>query len=804
MDKIKGVIICTALLVSFGIEAQEIITKTLEIGTPNESNVVHTLSGTLLDADTKQPIIGATILDNNKGNGTASNTDGYYELELESGENDVLISFTGYVTLNYKLSIYQSSTLDLELTTATVLLDQVVIEGDSEADVIQQNISSVERLSIEELQQTSQLLGELDVLRSIQSISGVTSVGDGASGFNVRGGNSDENLILQDDALIINPTHTLGFFSLFHPDLIRGVSLYKGNQPAQYGGRLSSVLQVDLKEGDKNEMKAQGGIGLAASRLTLEGPIKKGKSSFIIGGRASYMDYILNLVKDINVKNSHTFFYDFTAKADARLSDKTKVGFSGLITSDEFQFGSDINFEYQTQTISGYINHLVSDSWNIRAMLNVGQYESSLLDINNVNSSIFSNRVKYLRGSISNLFILNQNINVSAGISANRFTIAPGILEPFGENSSTVAKTLSDQIGTSFSPFAQIEWDITPSLSLFGVMRYTQYTNLGPGQVAQYAPDQLRTNESITGIVSFDNGETIANYNGIEPRLSLNFKPTENFSVKAGYNKGFQFLNQISNTASSTPVDLWQLSGAYTEPQTSDNYSLGFFGKVFNERMDIGIEAFYRDQNGIVEYRDFPDLILNEFLERELVEGQGRAYGAELNISKKGDTKLDFNYTYSRSERKVEMTSTQRAVNGGDWFSSNYDKPHVLNFNMSRKVKEKASLSINFTYSTGRPLTAPISNFTVDNVRNIPIFSERNQFRIPSYHRLDIAYTVGPFLNKSEKLESSLTISVYNLYNRKNAYSVFFRQRPFQRLNTFRVATLGSIFPAITYNFKFK
>jgi len=804
MIKIKFGLLFIFVLLGLQMIGQEVITQTVTFGTPNSGATKARLSGTLLDEESGQAIIGATVLVEKLGIGTASDANGYYQLDLSVGDHAITFSFTGYTPQKYQVSIYQNGSLDLEMATASVLLDQVVIEGDSEADLIQQNITSVERLNIEELQQKSQLLGEVDVLRSIQTISGVTSVGDGASGFNVRGGNSDENLILQDDALIINPTHTLGFFSLFHPDMISGVSLYKGNQPAQYGGRLSSVLQVDLKEGDKNDMKAQGGIGLAASRLTLEGPIKKGKSSFIIGGRASYMDYILNLVKDINVKNSHTFFYDFTAKADARLSDKTKVGFSGLITSDEFQFGSDINFEYQTQTISGYISHLVSDKWNIRAMVNIGQYESSLLDIENINSSIYSNKVKYLRGSINNLFILNENMNVSVGVAANRFTIEPGILEPFGENSNTVPKILSNQLGTSISPYAQIEWDITPSLSLFGVMRYTQYSNLGPGEIAQYEPDQIRTAESLINTISYNDGESIASYNGIEPRLSLNFKPSENFSIKAGYNKGFQFLNQISNTASSTPVDVWQLSGAYTEPQTSDNYSLGFFGKVLNAKMDVGVEAFYRDQNAIVEYRDFPDLILNEFLERDLVDGIGRAYGAELNISKKGNTQFDFNYTYSRSERKVEATSTQRAVNGGDWFSSNYDKPHVLNFNMSRKVKEKASLSVNFTYSTGRPLTAPISNFTVDNVRNIPIFSERNQFRIPSYHRLDIAYTVGPFLNKSGKVESSITLSVYNLYNRKNAYSVFFRQRPFQRLNTFRVATLGSIFPAVTYNFKFK
>ena len=335
-------------------------------------------------------------------------------------------------------------------------------------------------------------------------------------------------------------------------------------------------------------------------------------------------------------------------------------------------------------------------------------------------------------------------------------------------------------------------------------MRYTTYSKVGAEDVASYQEGTIRSESTLTGITSFAEGETIATYTGWEPRISINFKPLETFSIKAGYNKGFQFLNQISNTASSTPVDVWQLSGTHIPAQSSDNFSFGIFTKLFNQKFDLGVEAFYRDQNTVIEYRDFPNLILNEFLERELVVGEGRALGAEFNLSTKGRTNIDLNYTYSRSQRRVLETPTQRSVNGGEWFASNFDKPHVINFNINRKVKKRASLSVNFTYSTGRPLTAPISNFTVDNVRNIPIFSNRNEFRIPDYHRLDVAYTIGPFLNRSEKLESSLTISVYNLYSRKNAYSVFFRQRPFQRLNTFRVATLGSIFPAITYNFKFR
>ncbi len=803
-SKLLGrILICLLVLTFFKLTGQNSDLQQVQFGSESAAtSETYQLSGNIIDKNSGEIIIGAAFNVDNLLGGTVSDENGNFTIDLKRGRSKMEVSYLGYTTLLIEIEIYEDAVLNIELQSLAVELDQVVIQGQSQTENIESVISGVERLDIERLSQRTQLMGELDVLRSIQSLSGVTSVGDGASGFNVRGGNADENLILQDDALIINPAHTLGFFSLFHPDLIRSVELYKGNQPAYYGGRLSSVLQVDLREGSRENYEFQGGVGMAASRLTFEGPIQKGKSSFIVGGRVSYMDYLLNMVKNINVKRSKTIFYDMTVKADARLSDKTKVGISSFISSDEFQFGEEVNFDYQTKTASGYINQLISNRWNLRAIVNIGDYESSLFDIQGNDLSRFTNGVRYLRGALRNFIDVNESINIVAGAEYNKYTVRPGRLDPEGPESTAVTQILEDEQGAAITPFVQLELKLNDAINIYGGLRYTNYSNLGPGQVPVYLDGVPRSATSLSEIQSFNDG-SIVSYTGWEPRVSINYKMSEQNALKIGYNRGFQYLNQLSNTASATPVDIWKLSDTYIAPQVADNYNLGWFSNFNENKFESSLEVFYKDQKTIVEYRDFADLLLNDFLEREVVEGVGRSYGVEANFKKtRGDFKYEINYTYSRSERRVEATAIQNAINNGDWYPSNYDKPHSLNMNLSRQFGPRSNLSVNFTYSTGRPITAPVGNFAVDNILNVPIFSQRNQFRIPDYHRLDIAYTIGPFGN--ENSQNKLTISVYNLYGRRNAYSVFFRQLPFQSLSVQRIATLGSIFPAITYNFNFK
>ena len=786
--------------------AQTSVPDTIYAGKASASSEgkLYNVIGEIVDETDESTIVGATIQVLNMSGGTVSNEDGEFRLRLPAGTYDFTIRYLGYEDFNVHLSLYKDVGFTLGLKPSSVQLEQVVITDKAANENIEAVVMGVETMDIKRLESRSQLFGETDVLRSIQSLSGVTSVGDGASGFNVRGGNSDENLILQDDALILNPTHTLGFFSLFHPDLIESVDLYKGNQPAYYGGRLSSVLKVGLREGSKEKMKVRGGIGMAASRLTVEGPIVKDKASFIVGARLGYMNYLLNAVNNIDVRNSSSSFYDVTFKADARVTEKTKIGFSSFISGDDFQFADEVNFDYTTRTGTFYINQLISDRFNVTLNANIGEYESSLFDIQGNDLSRFTNKVSFFRPSIRGLYEVKEGLELTAGVSYDSFDVSPGSLTPEGEGSTAIPESLPNELGNALSPFAQVDWSINDKLSFSASARYTNYNRVGPGEVLIYRDGFFRNDFTVEETQTFGEGDVIASFGGWEPRVSLRYALSETASIKAGYNRGFQYLNQISNTASSTPVDIWKLSDTYTRPQTSSNYNLGFFKNFENNAISSSVEAFYRDQDRIIEYRDFADLLLNPNLERELVEGVGRSFGVEANFKyNKGDVQWEVNYTFSRSFRKVLASDTQLAINNGDWFASNFDKPHSLNMNMTKKLSRITSLSLNFTYSTGRPITAPVSNFSIDNVLNIPIFSERNQFRIPDYHRLDVSYSIGPFGKTEKGQEHKLVFSIYNLYSRRNAYSVFFRQVPSRSISVFRISTLGSIFPSLTYNFQF-
>jgi hypothetical protein len=763
-----------------------------------------TLDGRVVD-NTGEILVGASIqVTGEAGRGTYSDQDGLFTLVLDKGSHDIILDFLGYEARAIRITMYESGSVQLTLVQSGIELEQVVIRDRSSRDNIEQIITGLEQMSIQELRQSSSLLGELDVIRSIQSLSGVTSAGDGASGFNVRGGNADENLILQDDALIMNPSHTLGFFSLFHPDMVSQVNLYKGNQPAYLGGRLSSVLDVKLREGDTESFGVNGGIGFVSSRLTIEGPIKKNKSSFIIGGRASYMDWVLDLINNINVQRSKAFFYDLTAKADARLGTKTKVGFTTFLSADEFQFAQEVNFEYDTKTVSGYVNHLINDQWTLNLVLNIGDYNSSLFDIQGNDVSKFTNGVTYLRPSLRSIYQIDDTKRISVGVNFDQFTVAPGTIAPESETSTVQEETLPDEKAYALAPNIQFDWDISEKLTFAAGLRYTQYNRVGSANVLVYEPGGPKSETRVLETLNFGDGESIATYSALEPRISLLAKFSENSSVKLSFDRGFQYLNQISNTASSTPIDIWQLSDYHIQPQSAYNYTVGYFRNFKEGKIQTSVQAFYRQQPDIIEYRDFADLILNEFIERELVDGEGRAYGIELNFEQSGEkSEWKVNYTFSRSERLVLETPEHASVNNGEWFPSNYDKPHVLNLRFTQKFSRMSALSVNFTYSTGRPLTAPVSNFTVDNIKNIPIYSNRNEFRIPDYHRLDVSYSIGPFGRRGERLQNTLVFSIFNIYGRDNAYSVFFRQLPSSRVQAMRVAPLGAAFPSITYNFRF-
>ena len=779
-------------------------TLTIDIGNKlDETGEGLLWTATVYSSETNNPAIGANIMSDDQ---VIAITDegGQFELQLSPGKYSFSISALGFRDQPVILNAYTSGESRIDLLTEDILLEGVTVGAQSARERITEITPGLQRMTMTELNAQSKFFGEVDVLRSLQSMSGVHNVGEGASGFNVRGGNADQNLILQDGHLIFNPSHALGFFSLFHPDLIQYVDLYKGGIPAKYGGRLSSVLSVATREGNKENFEINGGIGVISSRLTMEGPIIKDKVSFIVAGRYSYADYIFNLVDNPNVNNSKALFNDITANINGRLSSTTNLGLSILNSQDDFQFGEEARFDYSTLSGEAYLKQLIGDKANVTVSVNKGRYTSSLFDLKGNDQSKFTNKIDYTRGKLDLLFAGSDVFRLSAGGEMTIYEVSPGEIEPFGGESIVAPETLAKEKGNELAGYLEAQLTIAERIDLSAGLRYTQFKSLGPDEVFQYAEDVIKSERAITNSIFYNDGETIASYTGLEPRLSMRYEVNDATSIKMGYSRTYQYLAQISNTASATPIDIWQLSNNHIEPQFSDNYSVGLFRNFNQNKFESSVEFFYRKAEGVIDYRDFADLLLNEHIETELVTGIGRAYGAEFNISKKlGNLIGDLSYTYSLSERQIEASPTQSGINNGSWYSSNYDIPHVLNINIVKNFA-KSNLAFNFTYRSGRPTTAPVSSYANQNVLNIPIYSDRNKFRVPPFHRLDVSYTIGPWSKQNSNWNHSLTLSIYNLYFRKNAYSVYFRQNPFESVKAIRVATLGTLFPSITYNFSLK
>ncbi len=772
----------------------------LRFGSPDAAApAVLTLSGRVLDQATGQPVLGAVVTANPGATADVSGADGAYSLRLPPGPYVLSVSYLGYADFTIGLQLYASAEYDIRLAETAVDLGTVTVTDSRADENVRSVLGSVEQLSIEQLDRKAKFLGETDVLRSLQSVTGVTSAGEGAAGFNVRGGNADENLILMDGNLVFNPVHALGFLSLFHPDMVREVTLFKGGVPARYGGRLSSVLDVRLREGDDRAFKAKGGVGIASSRLVLEGPIVREKASFIVGARASYVDWILQRTRNADLRKSKVFFYDLTAKADARLTKSTKVGFTAFRTGDDFRFADQVKFEYATTSGAAYLRQLIGDHVNLTATANLGRYRSNLFDINGNDQSRFTNQIGYLRTGLQLVAQPLPSLQLEAGTEQTRYQVAPGELEPL-DSSVLVADRLPVEKGIETSPYLHVQWTPHEKVEAMAGIRRAGFRNIGPDDVFLYEPGTPRAVSTIRDTLRFAAGETVIRSAGWEPRFSLRISVAPDQSVKLGYNRAYQYLSQITNTASATPIDSWQLSNYHLPPQVSDNYYIGYYRNFRKNTIQAYTTFFYRTIDRLIDYKDFARLLLNEHVETELLTGNGKAYGIELYVNKAyGKHRLEMNYTWSRSLRRMEVSERQVTVNGGDWYPSNFDKPHSVNLNYFVQLSDKTNLSVNFTYSTGRPTTAPVSSFSNSNVLTIPVYSARNAYRIPDYHRLDLAYTVGPWGSRP-RWRNSLTLSAYNLYFRKNAFSVFFRQNPFASVTAYRVAVLGTMFPAVTYN----
>lgn len=758
-----------------------------------ETDGLALVRGIVTEQGSNDPLIGATIQVEGSPLGAATDVDGSYELRLRPGTYDLVVSYVGFGVDRRTVVVDGSGDYNITLGGGTTLQEVVVTEQGADANVDRVQ-ASVERLDLAALEKLPTFMGETDVVRALLLNPGVSSIGEGATGFNVRGGEIDQNLLLMDNGALINSSHALGFFSTYNADVIKSVDLYKANMPARFGGRLASVLDVQLRDGSFDRLRGKASLGPVTAKLMLEGPIAKEKTSFIVGVRSSYADWVLNLASVAEVENSSTFFIDGNARITHRFNDNATLVLQGYGSQDDFVFNETFGFDYSTLMGQATYRQIVNERLYGSLNLVYSDYVSSQSDLREFRGEQIDNGVRYLTVKPIVNFDASERTSFEGGLEINRYWINPGERIPVGSESLAAAASLPEENGLESSIFLSVDQSFGDRFSLSGGLRYTDYRFLGPYSENQY-PDGVPARENVIGQVEFGSGETVASYGVLQPRLSMRYRLSGTASIRAGYGRTAQFLNQIFVSDSPTPSSQFQLSTRYIPPFLSHNLSLGYFRNLEDNNVELGVEVYARDIDQLWDYRDFAEVIVNPTLETEILVGDGRAYGLELSGKRKiGTINGLVSYTFSATERRIP------GINGGEFYRSNFDKPHNFVATINWNPNKRNTLTANFTYGTGRPVTAPVGSYRVENGLSVPVFSDRNGVRIPDYHRLDLAYTLGRSYNETQKYATSWTISLYNVYGRRNAFSVFYTQGADRSNIANQLAVLGTVFPAITFN----
>ncbi|HEU4497086.1 MAG TPA: TonB-dependent receptor [Flavobacterium sp.] len=765
-----------------------------------------TISGTVSDANSNESLIGVSIFVPSLGVGTTTNEYGFYSMTLPKGDHAVEISYVGFQTISETISLQQNLKKSFSLSTAGQDLEEVVIVEKTKSNIRRPEMS-VNRLSIETIKKMPVVLGEVDVLKSILLLPGVTNAGEGASGFNVRGGSADQNLILLDEAIIFNSSHLFGFFSVFNPDAIKDLKLYKGGIPSRYGGRSSSVLDIYQKDGSSKEFHANGGIGLVSSRLLAEGPIVKDKGSFLIGGRASYAHLFLPIFNNDNT----AYFYDLNAKLNYKLNENNSLFLSGYFGRDVFGLTDSFKNTYGNSTLNLRWNHLFSDKLFSNLSLIYSDYYYGLnLDLVGFEyeSGIKNYNVKYdFKSYISDKFKLNF------GANAVYYDFSPGEIRPTTENSAINYKKFQNKYALEPAAYLEAEHKISDRISLMYGVRYSLFYRLGEGNINSYANNEAVTfNQAFQiyekgapiGSRIYGRNETIASFGNLEPRAAITFALDDNQSLKASYNRMAQYLQLVSNTSSPTPLDLWTPSDNFIKPQIADQVAFGYFRNFKDDDYSLEIESFYKNIKNRLDYIDGADLIANEFIEQIVLNGTMRSYGLEV-LFRKNTGRLNgwASYTLSRSEQRTPgRNADETGINNGKWYRSAYDKTHNLAVTSSYNLNKKWTFGANFILQSGQPVTYPDGQYQYQGI-TVPNYGDRNANRLPAYHRLDVSATYIPKPDKKKGWQSEWVFSIYNLYSRANAASISFRQDELTGKNEAVRLSIFGIVPGISYNFKF-
>ncbi len=760
------------------------------------------LYGKIRDLESGESLIGATIYIPETRTGTATDLDGRYQMVLSAGSHQVTVNSMGMKERHYNLTIYSDGRLDIAMEKEIIPINEVVIRAEKN-----QNVSGIQmghaKIDIKTIKEIPLVMGEKDVLKVAQMLPGIQSVGEGSSGVNVRGSAADQNMFYINKIPVYNTSHLFGFFSSFSPDIIKEFNLYKSNIPVEYGGRIASVFNISSREGNKHQFTGRGGISPVTGHIALEGPLKKEKHSFVLSARSTYSDWLLKFLEDPSLRESRASFYDLSAGVTLEPDQKNLIKLFGYYSSDNFQYSDVLSYDYQNSGASVTWRRRISPALSSDMAGVFSQYSFGTVN-QEYPSSAYSHQYRIGHYEVSSDFnwVPSSRHVITFGGKLIYYDLQRGEVKPYGSESVRVPYSLGQDKGAEGALYLGDKFDVLPGLTLYGGLRYTLFTSLGPSEVYTYPAGAQKEPGNITDTLNFKPGQPVRTYSGPDFRLAVNLRTGPSSSVKLSYNRTRQYIFLLSNTIAIAPTDQWKLCDYHIRPAYGDQVSAGFYKDFPAGGFSTSAEVYIKRIHDVVEYRQGADFIGSAQIEGDILQGIQDAYGFELMLEReKGKLNGWLSYAYSRSQVIVDGQYPWERINRGNPYPSNYDKPHGLNLILNYRVNRRLSLSGNLVYNTGRPVTYPVSSYYL-NGQEIINFSDRNAYRLPDYFRVDLSVNLEGNLRAKKSLHSFWMVNIYNLTGRKNAYSVFFRSEEGQ-INGYRISIFGTTIVSLSWNFKF-
>lgn len=785
--------------------------KIIRVGNASDigRNSKAILKGRITDGKTGEPLIGAILYHEALKQGASTDLNGEYSIQLPVGEHYLKISYVGYEDSYQSIMIYSSGVADLEIFEKSINIDGVFVYSERPEMNITRTQMSIERITSKGIKELPVSIGEVDVIKSLTLLPGVQNIGEFGAGFNVRGGGADQNLILIEDVPIFNSSHLFGLTSVINSDAVNNVTLMKGGIPAKYGERVSSVMNIKMNQVTSNSLKMKAGIGLISSKAFVEIPLWKGKVGLSIGGRTSYSDWLLKRMPDIDLMNSKTRFYDLNGLLNINVNTNNKVSVFVYNSFDYFDYSSRINYAYGNYIASVKWFHTFNKNLSLNLIGGYSNYNytvserdtSRLFEAYKVYTSL---KYKMFKGNF--VFTPNKAHIVEFGVNVFHYSIKPGEIKPYGIESSIIPLTLNSENAVESGLFISDNITINKKIGVDLGLRYSFFFLLGPGRELVYSDNEPHLDENIIDSLNFSKNEIIKFYRGFEPRINIRYIIDESKSLKASYSRINQYVNLASVTSSITPSDVWKLSNKYLKPLSSDQFSLGYFNNFFSNTLETSIEVFYKKIENVLEYKNGVEVFMNPNIESGLINAEGYNIGVEVYLKKNSGKMTGWiSYTLSESMRRSRGKSEDEIINDNKYFPSSFDKTHNLVVNANYYISQRWRFAATFTYNTGRPVTIPEYEYYLNGYKYI-YYSDRNEYRLPDYHRLDISISLGESLRVRKRWKGSFTFSLINVYGRKNAYSVYYqRDKSYSgnSYNLYKLYIIGRPFPTLTYNIVF-